>query len=40
MFYFCSNLISLDLESFDTSNITSMYRIFKGCVELNKLINI
>ena len=32
-----SNIKSLDLSSFDTSNVTRMYQMFKGCLNLESL---
>ena len=37
MFYHCSSLTSLNLSSFDTSNVTSMYGMFYECTELSSL---
>lgn len=37
MFYFCSNLTSLDLSSFDTSNVTDMAYMFNSCRSLTTL---
>jgi len=37
MFYWCSNLKSLDLSSFDTSSVTSMESMFDGCSSLTSL---
>ena len=37
MFYDCSKLASLDLSSFDTSNVTGMSRMFSGCSKLAAL---
>ena len=39
MFAFCSNLTSLELNSFNTSKVTNMEGIFNGCVNL-KSINV
>ena len=37
MFYGCSNLTSLDLSNFDTSNVTNMTYMFRGCVNLKTI---
>ena len=37
MFYFCSNLTSLDVSSFDTSNVTDMGYMFYNCNSLTSL---
>ena len=37
MFYWCTNLTSLDLSKFDTSNVTSMYMMFRNCSALTYL---
>ena len=37
MFSNCKNLISLDLSSFDTSNVTAMSFIFYQCTKLKKI---
>ncbi len=37
MFYDCSNLTSLDLSKFDTSQVTYMYNMFTNCSNLNSL---
>lgn len=37
MFYNCSSLTSLNLSSFDTSNVTSMYGMFYECYKLSSL---
>lgn len=37
MFSGCSGLTSLDLSSFNTSNVTSMWEMFSGCSSLKKL---
>ena len=37
MFEYCSNLINLDLSSFDTSNVTNMHCMFDGCSKLTNL---
>lgn len=37
MFYFCSNLTTLDLSNFDTSNITDMSYMFGFCSALTTL---
>ena len=37
MFYGCSSLASLDLSSFDTSNVESMESLFGGCTSLESL---
>ena len=37
MFYDCSNLTTLDLSNFDTSNVTSMSHMFKYCWSLTTL---
>jgi surface protein len=31
MFYGCGGLTSLDISSFDTSNVTNMHSMFRGC---------
>ena len=36
-FGYCSNLISLDLSRFDTSNVTDMYSMFSNCSKLTSL---
>ena len=35
MFYCCKNLSELNLSSFNTNNVTIMYRIFSFCENLN-----
>ena len=42
LFYECSNLTSIDLSKFNTSQVTSMLGIFKGCKKLENinLVNI
>ena len=37
MFWYCSNLTSLDLSSFNTSNVTLMYSMFYECPNLTSL---
>lgn len=37
MFYLCSNLATLDLSNFDTSNVIDMSSMFYGCNNLTKL---
>ena len=37
MFYFCSNLTSLDLSNFDTSKVTDMAYMFNSCRSLTTL---
>ena len=37
MFYYCSNLKSLDLSSFNTSNVTTMSNMFNQCINLESL---
>ena len=37
MFYYCEGLTSLDLSSFDTSNVTTMQNMFYGCEKLTTL---
>ena len=37
MFYGCSNLISINLSNFDTSNVIYMYEMFSGCNSLTSL---
>lgn len=37
MFRDCNQLTNLDVENFDTSNVTSMTQIFFDCSEFNKL---
>ncbi|MBQ8198586.1 MAG: BspA family leucine-rich repeat surface protein, partial [Lachnospiraceae bacterium] len=37
MFYYCNNLISIDLIGLDTSSVTDMYRMFSGCSSLTSL---
>ena len=37
MFQGCSNLTSLDLSNFDTSNVTDMHEMFEGCPNLTSL---
>lgn len=37
MFYYCRELILLDLSSFNTSNVKSMYRMFGYCSKLTTL---
>ena len=37
MFGSCSKLTSLNLSNFDTSKVTSMYRMFNGCKSLTHL---
>ena len=37
MFYYCSNLTSLDVSSFDTSNVADMVSLFAGCSSLTSL---
>ena len=37
MFYYCISLPSLDLSSFDTSNVTNMSYMFYNCSNLTKI---
>ena len=37
MFYYCSNLTSLDISNFDTSNVTDMSYMFQECGNLTSL---
>ena len=37
MFYKCSNLINIDLSSFNTQNVTNMSMIFEECNNLKKV---
>ena len=37
MFYYCSNLTSLDVSGFDTSNVTDMSYMFSKCSKLTSL---
>lgn len=37
MFYGCSNLTSLNLSNFDTSNVTIIYNMFYGCSNLTTI---
>ena len=37
MFSYCSNLNSLDLSNFDTSNVTHMRDMFSGCTGMTKI---
>jgi surface protein len=37
MFYYCTNLDSLDVSHFDTSNVTDMQKMFYGCQKLKAL---
>ena len=37
MFYYCNNIMKLDLSSFDTSNITTMASMFDGCKNLTEI---
>ena len=37
MFAGCSNLTSLNLSTFDTSNVINMWEMFLGCSNLTKL---
>ena len=37
MFYSCSGLTSLDLSSFDTSNVTDIMQMFQNCSSLTTL---
>ena len=37
MFYDCSNLVKIDLSSFDTTNVTDMSGMFNGCMNLKNL---
>ena len=39
MFYQCSSLVNLDLSSFNTQNVASMYGMFAGCSSL-KVLNL
>ena len=36
MFYECSSLQSIDLSSFNTTNVENMYSMFEGCFSLKK----
>ena len=36
MFYYCSSLESIDLSSFNTSNVNNMSYIFRNCFSLQK----
>ena len=38
MFNNCNNIISIDLSSFDSSDVTNMSSMFKDCINLNNLI--
>ena len=40
MFSWCNNLTKLDLENFNTSNVTNMEWVFFVCINLEKLDNI
>ena len=33
----CSNLISIDLSSFNTENVTDMEDLFNGCIKLKEI---
>lgn len=37
MFYYCSNITSLELKNWDTSNVTNMGGMFQGCSRLTSL---
>ena len=37
MFYYCSNLTSLDVSNFNTSNVTDIYGMFRNCSSLTSL---
>ena len=37
MFYYCIKLTSLDVSGFDTSKVTNMYQMFRGCSSLTSL---
>ena len=37
MFYYCSTLEELNLNNFNTNNVTSMYHMFSGCSSLKEL---
>ena len=37
MFYDCNNLVDLDLSSFDTNNVTTMYNMFSYCIKLTDM---
>ena len=37
MFYYCNNLISLDLSSFNISNIENISKIFSKCFHLTNI---
>ena len=37
MFYFCENLNSIDLSSFDTKKVTNMSDMFRNCENLQNL---
>ena len=38
MFVDCFDLVTLDISSFDTSNVTTIHRMFYGCRSLKKII--
>jgi len=37
MFYYCTDIISLDLSNFDTLSVTNMKYMFGGCISLKSL---
>jgi len=37
MFYGCSSLESLDINNWDTSNVSNMWGMFQGCRSLTSL---
>ena len=37
MFYGCSSLKELNLNNFNTNNVTDMYGMFRGCSSLKEL---
>ncbi len=37
MFYYCNNLVSVDVSGFDTSRVTDMQSMFDGCESLRNL---
>ena len=40
MFYFCKNIIDIDLSNFDTTNVTDMNKMFSFCKSLKSLPDI
>ena len=40
MFYECLSLINLDLSSFNTTNVTNVFKMFYNCSKLSTTINI